>query len=235
MKDKNDKMDVVVKSHFFRLIYRVFIFAAVLWYYIAARKNGFDLKLDSIDKAPLVILVSAVVFVIEMVFRMIPSKFEPIGNQKIFKKNYIPTGEKEVKIQDNNITVLVGVVWLVVHSIFGLLHTQGILDDTLLFVICCFYSICDYICIFVFCPFRSWFFKNRCCSTCRIYNWDYPFMFTPLLFVKSNYLFVLPVLATIVLIVWEAGFTMHPERFSDNTNERLKCKNCTEKMCRYRK
>lgn len=231
----NNETEAVMATHFFRITYRTVIFAAVLWYYITARSKGLELKLDNIDKAPLVVLISAVVYVIEMIARMIPSRFECIGNQKVFKQNYIPTGNTEIKIQDSNITVLVGVVWLAANSVFGLLHANGIWDDTFLFVICCFYSICDYICIFVYCPFQRWFFKNRCCTTCRIYNWDYPLMFTPLLFVRSNYLFVLPLLATIVLIVWEYNFAMHTERFSDNTNASLKCENCTERMCRYRK
>jgi hypothetical protein len=59
----------------------------------------------------------------------------------------------------------------------------GILDDGIMILLCSAYSICDIICILFFCPFQTWFMKNKCCSTCRIYNWDYAMMFTPLFFV----------------------------------------------------
>jgi hypothetical protein len=38
-----------------------------------------------------------------------------------------------------------------------------------------------------------------------------------------------------VLLIWEITYRRHPERFSDYTNERLQCKNCTERLCRHNK
>ena len=34
---------------------------------------------------------------------------------------------------------------------------------------------------------------------------------------------------------WEITFYRHPERFSENTNEYLQCRNCTEKLCTHKK
>ena len=90
------------------------------------------------------------------------------------------------------------------------------------------------ICILFFCPFQTWFMKNKCCGSCRIYNWDYAMMFTPLFFVRENYAWSLLVLSIALLVRWEVTFYLHPERFSENTNEYLMCRNCTERLCAHK-
>ena len=42
-------------------------------------------------------------------------------------------------------------------------------------------------------------------------------------------------LSVALLIRWELTFYLHPERFSENTNEYLRCENCTEKLCAHKK
>ena len=120
-------------------------------------------------------------------------------------------------------------------GIFGALHMTGILDDGIMILLCSVYSICDMICILFFCPFQTWFMKNKCCCTCRIYNWDYAMMFTPLFFVEKEYTWSLLVLSILLLVRWEITFYRHPERFSENTNDYLKCANCSEKLCVHKK
>ena len=111
----------------------------------------------------------------------------------------------------------------------------GILDDGIMILLCSAYSICDLICILFFCPFQSWLLKNKCCVACRIYNWDYAMMFTPLFFVKSPYSWSLLALSIALLLRWELTFFLHPERFSEKTNAYLKCANCPEKLCSHKK
>jgi hypothetical protein len=90
------------------------------------------------------------------------------------------------------------------------------------------------ICILFFCPFQTWFMKNRCCTTCRIYNWDFAMLCTPFLFVPSFYTWSLLLVSLVVLIHWEITYRRHPERFSERTNQSLRCQNCTEKLCRHK-
>ena len=111
----------------------------------------------------------------------------------------------------------------------------GIFDDGIMLLLSCAYSVCDMICILFFCPFQTWFLKNKCCSTCRIYNWDYAMMFTPLFFVMKPYTWGLLALSVALLIRWEITFYLHPERFSEQTNDYLRCQNCTEKLCGHKK
>ena len=59
-------------------------------------------------------------------------------------------------------------------------------------------------------------------------------MFTPLFFVRDPYAWSLLTMAVILMIRWELTFYLHPERFSEKTNDYLKCANCTEKLCSHK-
>ena len=133
------------------------------------------------------------------------------------------------------LALVVALVWIGFNAIFGALYMAGIFDDGIMLLISCAYSVCDMICILFFCPFQSWFLKNKCCCTCRIYNWDYAMMFTPLFFVRKPYTWGLLDFSIALLIRWEVTFYRHPERFSDQTNDYLQCSNCTEKLCTHKK
>jgi hypothetical protein len=56
-----------------------------------------------------------------------------------------------------------------------------------------------------------------------------------LFFVKEDYAISLFALSMILLIRWEITFFRHPERFSENTNDYLRCSNCTEKLCAHKR
>ena len=232
---KGAKLTYVGVWHFTRLTYRAVLFVLLLIGYIRYRFNyGHPLMME-IEKVPAIIYVVWAVFVIEMIARFFPSKYESPGCQKQFAQNYIKTGETEIKIPDNNATLLVALLWIVFNGIFGALRMTGVLDDGAMILLCSAYSVCDMICILFFCPFQSWFLKNKCCASCRIYNWDYAMMFTPLFFVSKTYTWSLLLLSVALLVRWEITFYRHPERFSENTNAYLKCENCTEKLCTHKK
>ena len=86
------------------------------------------------------------------------------------------------------------------------------------------------------CPytFQTWFMKNKCCGTCRIYNWDYAMMFTPFFFLRNAYAWSLLAMSIVLLVRWEITFYKYPERFAENTNEYLRCRNCPEKLCTHK-
>ena len=60
-------------------------------------------------------------------------------------------------------------------------------------------------------------------------------MFTPLFFIQKSYTWSLLVLSVALLVRWEITFYLHPERFSEKTNDYLQCKNCTEKLCVHKR
>ena len=232
---KKRKLTVVSALHYLRLFYRSVLFVLLLIAYVRFRLRSGVPVTQFLEQRPVILSVVWAVFVFEMVLRFFPSRYESPGSQKQFARNYIKTGSTQIVIPDNNGTMLVAIIWITFNGIFGALHMAGFLDDGIMILLCSAYSICDVICILFFCPFQTWFLKNKCCAVCRIYNWDYAMMFTPLFFVQRSYLRSLLVLSLALLIRWEITFYRHPERFSEQTNEYLRCKNCTEKLCRHKK
>lgn len=235
VKTVRKKISTVSMLHYFRLAYRSVLFILLIIFYIRYRMEAGSALTDWLDKRPVILIVAWAVFVLEMVFRFFPSKYESPGCQKQFAVNYIKTGSAEIDIPDNHATFLVALIWIVFNGIFGAMHMMGILDDGIMILLCSFYSVCDLICILFFCPFQSWLLKNKCCSACRIYNWDYAMMFTPLFFVRRDYSWSLLALSIALMLRWEITFFRHPERFSEKTNGYLHCANCTEKLCSHKK
>ena len=229
------RISVVSTLHYIRLVYRTALFLMLLVSYIRYRISSAEPILERVERIPAIIYVTWAVFALEMIFRFFPSKYESPGCQKQFARNYIKSGSTEISIPDNNAAVLVALTWIVFNGIFGALHMAGVLDDGIMILLCSAYSVCDIICILFFCPFQTWFMKNKCCSACRIYNWDYAMMFTPLFFVRRSYSWSLLALSVALLIRWEITFYLHPERFSEKTNDYLQCRNCTEKLCVHKK
>ena len=84
--------------------------------------------------------------------------------------------------------------------------------------------------VLIWCPFRL-MLKNRCCTTCRIFNCDHLMSFSPLIFMGGFYGISLVVLAVLAWLVWELCIMMYPERFWHQTNLALKCSECTDKLC----
>ena len=229
------RISVVSLMHYIRLVYRSALFVMLLITYLRYRLFRTATVIESVERMPAIIYITWAVFVVEMVLRFFPSKYESPGCQKQFVRNYIKSGCTEISISDNNATILVALIWIVFNGIFGALYMMGILDDGIMILLCSVFSICDIICILFFCPFQTWFLKNKCCSTCRIYNWDYAMMFTPLFFVRKSYTWSLLALSVALLIRWEITFYLHPERFSEKTNDYLRCANCSEKLCAHKK
>ena len=228
------KLTVISMLHYIRLVYRSVLFISLFLVYISMRIRSGQFLEDGIQRQPVIYLLIWVVFVVEMIFRFFPSKYESPGCQKQFAQNYVKTGRTNIDIQDNNGVVLVALIWIAFNGVFGALHMSGLLDDGIMILLCLAYSVCDMVCILFFCPFQTWFLKNKCCCTCRIYNWDYAMMFTPLFFVRKSYTWSLLVLSVALLTRWEITFYKYPERFSEATNGYLGCKNCSEKLCSHK-
>ena len=177
-------------------------------------------------------------YFVEMIIRLfVPTGIESMGCEKVFKKNYRPAKvQREPKNQSAKTTFIVAMVWFALNgAIFGLSFLLPVdIRKYVLALVALAYGICDIVCILFFCPFQTWFMKNRCCTTCRIYNLDFAMLCTPFLFIPHVYTYTLLGLALIILARWEITYKLHPERFSERTNESLRCKNCTEKLCKHK-
>ena len=228
------KMSKIVWMHYVKLIFRSVIFLSAFILYIYNHIHETGESFGGFENSHILLGFIWMVFIVEMVLRFFPAKLESMGCQKQFVKNYVKTGEA-AKLETARSTFQVAAVWILLNSVIGTLHLCGVLDRDVMLLIALFYSVCDVICILFFCPFQTWFMKNKCCASCRIYNWDYAMMFTPLVFVKNIYSWTLLFAALLLLVRWELTVHKHPQRFMEKTNHALSCAMCEEKLCHHKK
>jgi len=217
-------MSQITKNHWIELAVRAAIFALTVTTH----------TIDKLSENPIIKCITYAIiwifFYVKMIVRLVPKKIESMGNQKIFKRNYIPGNGRATK--DNKSAIIVAIAWVSFNSIFFTLYFSKIIDKDFMLMLSMFFAVCDLVCVLFFCPFQKWLMRNKCCNTCRIYNWDFAMMFTPLIAIPNIYNYSLVGMSFVVLAVWEIMHHKYPERFHDNTNENLRCKNCKEFMCK---
>lgn len=177
-------------------------------------------------------------WVIDMALQIIPIKSKvPLGSQKLFANRFKPIRDKiNYESLREHITTTtkaaykVFILWCLLISAIGALYFTSVLDKIALFIISVLFYVCDLICVLIWCPFRL-LMKNRCCTTCRIFNWDHLMMFSPIIFIGGFYAISLVIMAFLAWLVWELCVILYPERFWDKSNLALKCTECTDKLC----
>ena len=228
-------MSKISTIHYIKLVFRSLLFLAAAGIYIFHLIHQSAIPFDNYGSHSYFLGFLWVVYFIEMTLRFFPSSLESMGCQKQFAHNYLGDPDINIKPRFTKDLVYVLLFWVILNGFFGILYHQGIIDEGILILISLAYAVCDMICILFFCPFQTWFMKNKCCGSCRIYNWDFAMMFTPLIFIKNIYAFSL-VLGSLLLVVrWEVTAYRHPERFLEHTNPALSCANCPEKLCHHKK
>lgn len=243
MADNNTKpiqkyLSPMRKLYIFRLIARciVFIFCVVLYFRFPEQ---FDvLHGMNFFKKFSVLHILWVVWVIDMMIQLIPSGAKvSIGSLKLFKR-YFKKSDKEYDKEAlkkyykplNIRATVIFLIWVVLISAIGILNKTGLLHEAEMFMVSALFYVFDVICVVIWCPFRL-ILNTRCCTTCRIFNWDHLMMYTPMLFIAGFYSVSLIVLATAVFLLWELYLLLYPERFWEVTNCSLRCKNCSDKLC----
>jgi len=226
------------KRYFIRLGGRciVLVFCALLCFFSPQCFDVLDRLNFFKQLSPLHILW--IIWVIDMVLQIVPIKNKvPLGSQKLFANRFRPIREKiNYEALKEHITTTtkaaykVFILWCLLIVAIGMLYYAGVIGKTGLFMISVIFYVCDLICVLIWCPFRL-IMKNRCCTTCRIFNWDHLMMFSPLIFLGGFYAVSLVILALLAWLVWELCVMMYPERFWDKSNLALKCSECTDKLC----
>jgi hypothetical protein len=236
MKNKKSKFSKIAIMHYCKLIKRgVLLLLGIALYIVGLEPSSGRLFGGLSDHGWFLALLGGILFV-ESAMRLYPLSIESMGARKHMKKNYKPVETGAVPdLPSWKQTLAVAAAWVSLNAVFGTLYYTGVIDGGILVLISLFYSVCDMICILFFCPFQAWFLKNRCCASCRIYNWDFFMMATPLVFLPHPFAGVLVLLSLAVLALWEISYHRHPERFSARTNACLSCGVCTEKLCHHKK
>jgi len=226
------KISVISSLHYVQLVFRSALLLAAAVVYLTVRDA--DRMFESYKPFYLFLWLS---YAVGMLLRFFPSPVESMGCQKQFARNFKPAdpGAKIIAHPRRFGVLYVALAWLALNGLIGAAHLMGWIDKGAMLLISLFYGVCDMICILFFCPFQTWFMRNKCCTTCRIYNWDYAMMFTPLVFTGGWWSWSLVIMALMLLIRWEVTAHRHPERFSEACNGSLACKNCQEKLCSHKK
>ena len=141
-------------------------------------------------------------------------------------------------IRRNRLHEIIPVVvfWLVFNLALALLFERfNVLNQRTALLWTLFYFVFDMVCVVLWCPLQLVLMRNRCCTTCQIFNWDGVMTVTPLLAAPCWFSGLLIVLSLTVLARWELAFARYPERFDERTNASLSCANCKDKLCYLRK
>ena len=179
-----------------------------------------------------------IIWTIDMVLQIIPIKNKlPLGSMKLFESRFKPIRDKinyealrSYILTTTKAAYKVFLLWCALILGIGILYWTGIINKAGLFMVSVCFYVCDLICVLIWCPFRL-LMKTRCCTTCRIFNWDHLMMFSPLIFMGGFYAVSLVVMAFLAWLVWELCIMTYPERFWDKSNAALKCSECTDKLC----
>lgn len=132
--------------------------------------------------------------------------------------------------------VPVVVFWAAFNALgAGALASLGVLNERTALLWSLAYFVFDMVCVVLWCPLQVLLMRNRCCTTCQIFNWDAIMVATPLLFAGGWFSVILLALAVVILLRWELAALRHPERFDERTNARLSCGQCTDRLCYLRK
>lgn len=134
--------------------------------------------------------------------------------------------EKEKKANQKGVLATI-LSWTALSAAIFLAHMFiKLVDNRMLFIFSCLFYIFDLICIMLWCPFRNWIVKTRCCTQCRIYNWDTFMLMTPMLFVPGFFSYSLGLFSIADVTLWEVTAHRHPERYCACSNKKLQCATC---------
>ena len=229
-----------MKIYLAKFAVRISIVLIFLVLYLTNREGIAEMMMQPFSHGITFVLVIWFIFMGIMISHLIPNRRLSMAWKKSRESEFYPVenydkAELAQFIRKQNIAALpIMLVWLAFNAIFGILYLTGILIPSDLLMLTVFFFLCDYICILLFCPFQTFFMKNKCCINCRIYDWGHFMMFTPMLFIPSFYSWSLFFMSLVVLIHWEIAFARHPERFFEGSNRILQCANCKERTCQLK-
>ncbi len=230
-------MSATRRRYVFRLIARIAIFIICL--IMCSDLQNFNiLNENNFFKEFHILHILWVIWMFDMILQIIPIKNKvALGSQKLFANRFQPIRErinydalKNYVVTTTKAAYKVFIIWGILTIGIGVLYYNEVINKVCLFMISIFFYVCDLICVLIWCPFRL-LMKNKCCTTCRIFNWDHLMMFSPLIFVGGFFSISIVVMAILAWVVWELCVMIYPERFSEMTNSALKCSECTDKLC----
>lgn len=231
-------MSATRKRYVFRLVARCIIFLGCCVLYALRPEEFAVLTGWNFFRGFSWLHILWLLWAVDTLQQIVPVKNKlPLGSMKLFSSRFRPIRDRinyealhSYIVTTTKAAYKVFLIWCAGLAVIGVLYYAGILDRAGLFLISAAFYVCDLICVLIWCPFRL-LMHTRCCTTCRIFNWDHLMMFTPMIFAGGFYAVSLLSLAFLAWLVWEVCIMMYPERFWDKSNAALKCSECTDKLC----
>ena len=231
-------MSEMRKRYIFRLVCRCILLVLCFVLYGLRRKEFDVLEGWRFFREFSLLHLLWLVWAADTLQQIVPIKNKlPLGSMKLFSSRFRPIRDRinyealrDYTIATTKSAYKVFLIWCAGLAVIGGLYYCGILERPELFLISALFYVCDLICVLIWCPFRL-LMRTRCCTTCRIFNWDHLMMFSPMIFMGGFYAVSLICLAFLAWLVWEVCIMMYPERFWDKSNAALKCAQCTDKLC----
>ena len=178
------------------------------------------------------------IWVVDMLLQLIPVKNHiSLGSQKHLRYHFqmakerinIPALKKYIASITRS-AYKVMILWVALIAVIAGFYYTGVFTKAHLLMISVLFYVFDLVCVLIWCPFRL-IMGNKCCTTCRIFNWDHFMMFSPVIFAGGFYAISLFSLAMVDFFVWEICVLLYPERFWEGSNASLQCSECTDKLC----
>lgn len=193
----------------------------------------------AIELEPLFLAVFFGYFIIDTFTVIHPYFSDSVFSGKQFKKHFKARNQykkdqlHQLISRNNTWAFIIFLLYFGGLSMIGLLYYYLPFFTTYhLYILFFIINTADYFCILFWCPFRSFFLKNKCCTTCRISNWDRFMKFYILIFVGNSYTTILFFMGLFVFLLWETLHFRHPERFYSISNQSLSCNVCTDNLCK---
>lgn len=228
------------KRYAAHLIFRAGIFGGVSYVYLTSPQKIASIVASGFFEDLGLPQLLWLVLMTDMIRHLLPKSKITMGVRKVHAETFHEAKTYRVEdlyryVRESNIRAWkVMLVWLCFNAVFASIYLAGIIGDAEMIMLTMFYYLSDFICMLIFCPFQTFWMKNRCCVNCRIYDWGHFMMFTPMLFIKSFFSWSLFFTACVVLIRWEVAYASHPERFWDGSNTAIRCVNCSDAVCRIK-
>ena len=126
------KLSTISRIHYIKLVVRSLLFLAALAVYVVNRLENSPSMFGGYEDSQLLLLVLTVFFSVEMVLRCFPSRYESMGCQKQFAKNYIPVAESfdksQLRRRSAKPVLIVLLSWVVLNGIIALIYYLGYID-----------------------------------------------------------------------------------------------------------
>ena len=238
MQNNQRRLSKTRKIYFLRLWGRIVVLILAVLTYIFDREQFHIAEGVSFFKEPSLLHILWFIWMWDMFLQLMPVKAHvSIGSQKVFESLFKPIKEKinyqnlKQYVKDTTASAYkVMLIWIFLTVVVSLLYQSKIVDTGLMILLSTVFYVCDLICVLVWCPFRL-VMKNKCCTTCRIFNWDHLMMFLPIITVNSIFSWSLVIFSFAIWLIWEVCVFVYPERFWENSNMALRCSECTDKLC----